>query len=400
MSLLGRAIGLRAFYQDGSKTGEVDRGMFVSQAGYSGKSVSIDSSLELVPVYSAVSLLAGSVGSLPLLVYRRLDVGRERATNHRMWKILHDQPNPHMAADELWELVMGHLCLWGNAFLGKVRDSFGTVVELYPIQPSRVRVGADANGNRFYVISNYVTGVDERYEAADILHIRAFGTDGLVGLSPIQQARQILSTTSAMEEFSGTFWANNAQPAGVLTHPQRLSQEAVTNLAAGWKANHRGFSRSGSIAILEEGMKFEPLGMPLEDAQFIEAAKFGDLRVAQLFRIPPYMLGASSGDSMTYSNTEMEGIDFVRWSLRRWLVRIEGSLIRDESLFLQGQRFYPEFLVDGLLRSSTQERYAAYSVALGGQSFMSVEEVRDRENLPPLTPGPAPDTNPIGGGNT
>jgi HK97 family phage portal protein len=369
--------------------------MFASQSGYSGKAVTVDSALELVPVYSAVSLLAGSVGSLPLFVYRRLNEGRERATTHRMWRLLHDSPNPNMASDEMWELVMGHLCLWGNAFVAKVRDSFGVVSELYPISPQRVRVGCDSEGRRFYLVANYVTGDDERFGPEDILHIRAFGTDSLVGLSPIQQARQILATTGAMEEFSGKFWANSAMPAGVLTHPQKLGVEALANLKASWKANIGGFANAGSTAILEEGMSFQPLGMPLEDAQFIESGRFSDLRVAQLFRIPPYMLGASSGDSMTYSNTEMEGIDFVRWSLRRWLVRIEGSLIRDESLFVQGQRFYPEFLVDGLLRSSTADRYAAYQVGLGAK-FLTVEEVRDRENLPPLKPGQVPDPTPTG----
>lgn len=378
MTWLGRALG----FEERALLTQPDgwlRDAIAGGATYTGQAVTVDSSVSMVPVYSAVRLLAGSIGSLPLVVYRRLPEGRERAQNHRTWRLLHDQPNPSMSADECWELVGGHLCLWGNAFLAKIRDSFGNVGELWPIRPSRVQVGVDDHG-RFFVLDGNPA---ERYTEEDILHIRAFGTDGVVGLSPVQQARQMLAGSMAMEEFTGRFWAGNAHPGGVLKHPNKLSPDAAQRLKAAWEAAHGGVSKAGQVAVLEEGMDWQSTGMPLEDAQFIETNKFNDLRVAQLFRVPPYMLGASSGDSLTYSNTEMQGIDFVRWSLRPWLVRIESSLLRDPSLFLQGQRFYPEFLIDGLLRSSTKDRYDAYGVGLD-KKFLTVDEVRDRENLPPL----------------
>jgi HK97 family phage portal protein len=349
---------------------------------FSGKTVTIEGSLALVPVYSAVSLLAGATGSLPLIVYRRLgEDGRERAHTHRTWPLLHDQPNPEMAADEVWELVMAHLLLWGNAFIAKIRDNFGVVTELWPLRPNRVQVGRDNQGNRYFVVDG-----NGRYDNRDILHIRGLGTDGLVGLSPVQQARQMLAGAMALEEFTGDFWANDAQPGVVLSHPNKLSPDAAKNLKASWDAAHKV---KGKTAVLEEGITVERLTMPLEDAQFIETQKFNDLRVAQLFRIPPFYLGAASGDSLTYSNAETQGIDFVRWSLRRWLIRIEGALLRDPSLFLQGQRFYPEFLVDSLLRADTAVRYGAYKTALDGQ-FLTVDEVRELENRAPIKPADQP----------
>jgi HK97 family phage portal protein len=391
VSLLGQLLGRqeRDITSTLNAPSEWLREAITTGATYTGQTVSPEGSLSLVPVYSAVSLLAGSVGSLPLVVYRRLEQGRERAEDYVMWRILHDQPNTEMAADELWEMITGHLALWGNAFLAKFRNNLGVVGELYPISPKRVQVGRDTNGKRYFIVD----GAD-RYDESDILHIRGFGTDPLVGLSPIQQARQMLGAVMSQEEFSGRFWANNAHPAGVLKHPNRLSQDSADRLKASWKASHGGPRNAGEVAVLEEGMTWEATGMPLEDAQFIQTAQWNDLRIAQLFRIPPYMIGAKSGDSMTYSNTEMQGIDFVRWSLRRWLIRIEKSLLRDESMFLQQTRFYPEFLVDGLLRADTKNRYESYAIALDpAKGWMTKDEVRDRENLNPL-PEPAMSPDP------
>lgn len=379
MSLLGRLLGQE------ERDLENPSGAFLDTLGgaatYAGKSVTIESSMQLVPVFSAVSLLAGSIGSLPVMVYRRLEEGRERATNHRAWKLLHDSPNPEMAADEVWEIVGTHLLLWGNAFLAKVRSNQGIVSELWPLRPNRVQVGKDKNGERYFTLD----GRPERYTQEDILHIRGLGTDGVVGLSPVQQARQALASSMSLEEFAARFWDNSASPGGVLRHPNRLSDPAAERLRETWTGRQAGVKNAGKTAILEEGMEWQSIGIPQNDAQFIETAGFNNLQVALLFRVPPSMLGAKTGDSLTYSSTEMQGIDFVRWSLRRWLVRIENALFHDPSIFVQGDRFYPEFLLDGLLRADTKTRYESYQIALDPNTgWMVPSEVRDLENLNPL----------------
>lgn len=382
MSLLGRILGREA--RDLQSPGQAFLDSIGGSPSYTGKTVTVDSSLSLVPVFSAVSLLAGSIGSLPLVVYRRLDQGRERARSHRTWSLLHDLPNPEMASDELWEMIGAHLLLWGNAFLAKIRDQKGVVSELWPIRPSRIQVGKDRNGERYFILD----GHPERLTQEDILHIRGLGTDGVVGLSPIQQARQMLGGAMSLEEYGGRFWANSANPGGILVHPNNLSREAQDRLRADWKGRHKGPRHSGEIAILEEGMDWKSVGMPQKDAQFIETAGFDNLQIALLFRVPPAMLGAKTGDSLTYSSTEMQGIDFVRFSLRRWLVRIESALLRDPSIFVQGDRFYPEFLIDGLQRADTKTRYESYQIALNPETgWMVKEEVRDLENLNPLPTG-------------
>lgn len=361
-----------------------------ASGGYGGRAVSVQSSLQLIPVYSAIQLLSGAVGSLPLMVYRRLDEGRERATDHWMWRLLHDQPNPEMAADEVWALVTAHYYAWGNAFLAKVKypGSVYPVDELWPIRPERVQVGVRDDGTRYFVLDGK-TG--EPLGTDDILHIRNFGTDGIVGLSPIQQARAALGTVADMQDFSGNFWASGAVSAVVATHPNKLSDQAKENVRSSIKRK-LGAAGGADPFVLEEGMTIDTLTMPLGDAQFIEQRRLSLLDVALLFRVPPKMLGASTGDSLTYSTSEWESLDFVRWSLRSTLVRIESSLRRDTNLFLQGRRFYPEFLIDALLRGTSSERAAFYEKALDpAKGWLTRDEVRDLENLPPETAVQAPD---------
>lgn len=348
---------------------------------YSGKSVTPDSSMQLIPVWSAVSLLSGAVASLPMIVYRSLAGDeRERAQSSRQWSILHDQPNPELAADEMWEIVMAHLLLWGNAFLAKVRSGDGRLAELWPIRPSRVQV-ARRNGEKVFVVDG-----DGPFTEVDILHIRGLGTDGLVGLSPIQQAKQQLGNQLAREEFTGRFWAEGTMLSGFLKHPNRLDEDAAKRLAKSWRARFAGVGNAGKTVVLEEGLNWEQAGMPLADAQFIEQEKLGDLRVAQLYRLPPYMLGAEIGSSLTYSTTESQGIDFVRWSLNRWLKRIEKSLLRDPALFPPSLKLEPEFLVDALLRADTKTRYEAYGIGIKHR-FITPNDARRKENLPPVDGG-------------
>lgn len=346
---------------------------------YSGKVVTPESSVGLVPVWSAVSLISGAVAQLPLIVYRRGENGsRERAEDTRQWELLHGAPNKEMASDELFELLTGHLLLWGNAFLAKMRGGDGRVAELWPIKPSRVQVGR-IDGEKVFTVDG-----KGPYSDYDILHMRGLGFDGVVGLSPIQQARQVLGNALALDEFQGRFWANGTMLSGFLRHPNTLSQEAAERLATSWRARFSGVSNAGKLVVLEEDMEWQAAGMPLQDAQFIDTAKLSDLRVAQLYLIPPQYLGAPTGDSMTYKNIESEGIDLVRRCVGRWLVRIENSLLRDDSVFPKSLNLFPEFLVDALMRADAKTRAETYQIATGNRAWMHPgSEVRPRENLSP-----------------
>lgn len=365
------------------------RDALAANSTYTGRSVTPEKGLELIPVYSAIELLSSTVGQLPLVVYQRLDDGgKNRAPQHRAWRMLHDLPNPEIAADELWSMVVMHLLTFGNHFAIKDRNSLNLVDRLWPIHPSRVKVDRDKRGEKIYLVDG-----TEKASDFDILHIKGPSWDGLVGWSPIQLARQGLSGMMAQEEFSNRFWDQGGIPPFILRHPNRLSDDAVKGVKESWRILHAGAGQSGEAAVLQEGMEAQTIALPHEDAQFIETQKWGDVRVAQLFGLPAYMLNAQTGDSMTYTSTEQQGRHFVQYSLQRWITRIEGSLVRDPSIFVQGSRYFGEFLVDALLRASTKERYEAYKTGIDA-GFLDRDEVRNLENLPPRKPGDPADTPP------
>lgn len=356
-------------------------------SSYAGKPVSEEGALGLIPVWACVRLLSGTIGSLPLVVYERSNDGRERrrASDTNEWRLLHDEPNSESAADQVWENVVGHLNLWGNAFLEKEKLRSGRAAALWPIQPAKVSVERDKATleKRFRVEGNVGTFGEDT-----ILHIPGFGYDGLRGLSPIGQARQELGTALAVQEYLARFVANNATPAGVIALPegQDLEDESARiALRSEWEALYGGLSNAGRVAVLENGASWQALGMPLKDLEFVALQRFGVSTVARLFQVPPEMVGGDRDSSMTYSTVEGWALNFVTYSLRRWFVRIEKALLRDRDLFPDRRR-YPEFLAEGLLRGDSKARAEFYRI-MAEIEALTINEIRQRENLEPLPDG-------------
>jgi len=347
---------------------------------YSGKSVTVEKALGLVPVFNAVSQIAGAIGSLPLMVYQREVDERRRAESHPTWSLLHEEPNPEMAADEVWEMVESHLDLWGNAFLFKVPrpGTEGLTEQLWPISPDRVQVTRDEKNRRIFYIEGRVFREDT------ILHIRGLSLDGLVGYSPIQLARNALANAMSQEEFQGRFLRSDGKPAVLLRHPNSLKPEAEERLKKSWDA-----AKAGGTVVLEEDINVERWTMPLEDAQFIEQMEFSDKRIAQMFLLQPRRLGAKSGDSLTYSTVESDSIDFITYTLQRRCRRIESAIRRDRSIF-PGPDYYPEFLLDALLRANLKDRFEAWKTGIDAGFLDADQDVRPKENLPKRQSQPAP----------
>lgn len=395
MSALGRVI---AGARDSLSTPSEDLiAAFGGQPTFSGKKVTVANSLTLIPVYRAINLRAGAVGSLPLEVYRRFrhpngSAGREVVSaTSRPWQLLHDKPNELMAAAECWKLVESHLSSWGNAFVWKERGGDGRIANLWPVDPRRVQVGRSETGRPAFLVSTYATtppgqdyfavGESVVVDDHDILHIRGLGYDGLIGYSPIQMARQTLGAMMSQQEYEGRFWANDATPGVTLIHPNALSPEAVERLRGLWDNRHRGAARARATAVLSEGVKVEPLTIPMADAQFVQIADLRRTDIALLFGLPPYMLAGSTGHSMTYSNSETQSLDFVKWSLRDSMTTIEQAVSWDQDLMPQS--WFAKFNADEILRGSMAERFAAYSTA----PHLLLDEVREMEDMAPLPDG-------------
>jgi HK97 family phage portal protein len=351
------------------------------QSTYSGKTVTGESALSLVPVMAASQLVASAVGGVPMKVYRD---DRTDAKGTRQWRILHDQPNDEMAADELWELVAHHLLVWGNAFLLKDRDEFGLVQMLWPIAPARMEVGRENQGDRALRYFK-VDGQPKRYYEQDILHIRGLGSDGLIGYSVVQMARQQLGNMLAQDEFSGRFWANGTFLGAALSHPGEMSEPAQKRLRK-QMTRKKGVAEANGIWVFEEDMKYQSVGMPLRDAQWLEQTQMSDTRVAQMFGlVPPHRWGMDAGN-LTYANTEVAGTEFVRWTGRKWWTRIEKSIGRDPSLFPPSSKLYAEFLTADLMRGDTKSRFETYEIGIRSK-VLTRNEARAAENLAPVEGG-------------
>lgn len=346
---------------------------------YSGKKVTVDRAMALVPVFSAVSQISGAIGTMPLPVYKRSeadDLYRKKATGSAAWRLLHDEPNPEMAPDQLWEIVASHIELWGNAFLYKRTLGDGTVYQLWPISPDRVMVDRDEKARKRFWIEGESFGSDV------IMHIMGLSLDGVVGYSPVQMCRNALANSIAQEEFQGHFLRGDGKPSVLLRHPNEMKPDAKERLKESFDN-----AKTGGSVVLEEGIEVERWTMPLEDAQFIEQMEFGDKRVAQIFNLPPGRLGAKSGDSLKYSTTETQNLEFVSYTLQRRVKRIEGVLNRERGIF-PDRNEYCEFLVDALLRADIKTRYASYALGVKGGWLDPDQDVRPRENLPRRTSAP------------
>lgn len=350
-----------------------------SQRTEAGEVVTVEKALGLPAVYAAIRTRADLIGTLPLMTYRRGgDGSRERADDDPRFALLHDRPNPEMTAAECWGLVSTHLNAWGQAFVGKDFGPRG-VTALWPIQPDRVRLER-RGGQRIFWVRD-AEGRESSYTGQQIIHIKLFSLDGFCGISPLALERQAVGMGIALQKHAARFFADSAIPSGAITVQEEIKKaESRDRLRAEWEKVHRGRRRT---AVLDSGAKYEPISIPMRDAQFVELAGLVVQDIARIFRLPPSTIGGSKGDSLTYSNQEMDGIQLLVYHLQPELAKIEQALNADVDLFPQGRRIFAEFLVDGLLRADIRSRYEAYATALAGRPFMHPSEVRERENLPP-----------------
>ena len=353
----------------------------------SGKPVNERTAMQTTAVYACVRILAEAVASLPLHVYEYQDDGGKKLVHdHPLYYLLHDEPNPEMTSFVFRETLMSHLLIWGNAYAQIIRDGAGRVLGLYPLLPDKMDVQRDDKGNIYYV---YSRNSDEnpmfkeygniKLKAEDVLHIPGLGFDGLIGYSPIAMAKNAVGMTLACEEYGASFFANGANPGGVLEHPGVLKDPS--KVRESWNSVYRGVNNAHKIAVLEEGMKYQQIGIPPEEAQFLETRKFQINEIARLYRIPPHMVGDL--DKSSFSNIEQQSLEFVKYTLDPWVIRWEQSLQR--SLLLPGEKgkYFIKLNVDGLLRGDYQSRMNGYAV--GRQNgWFSANDIREMENLNPI----------------
>ena len=349
----------------------------------SGKTVNEKTAMQTTAVYACVRILAETIASLPLHTYKYTENGKEKAIEHQIYNLLADEPNPEMTSFVFRETLMSHLLLWGNAYAQIIRDGRGKVIALYPLLPNKMSVNRASNGEIYYIYSRYsdenpnIEGYGEVYlQNHEVLHIPGLGFDGLVGYSPIAMAKNAVGMSIACEEYGASFFANGANPGGVLEHPGVVKDPA--RVRDSWNSVYQGTGNAHKVAVLEEGMKFQSIGIPPEQAQFLETRKFQLNEIARLFRIPPHMVGDLEKSS--FSNIEQQSLEFVKYTLDPWVIRWEQAMKKALLLPSEKKDYFIKFNVDGLLRGDYQSRMNGYSI--GRQNgWLSSNDIRELENL-------------------
>ena len=335
-------------------------------------------------VHACVRVLAEAIAGLPLHLYQyREDGGKERVHDHPLYTLLHDAPNDEMSSFVFRETLMTHILLWGNGYAQIVRDGRGRVLALYPLLPNKVEVQRAASGELLYAYRREYQesglnpeGGTVTLRKDEVLHIPGLGFDGLIGYSPIAMAKHSIGMALAVEEYGAAFFANGANPGGTLEHPGTIKD--VQRVKDSWNSAYQGSGKAHRVAILEEGMKFHAIGIPPEQAQFLETRKFQLSEIARIFRVPLHLVGDL--EHATFSNIEHQSLEFTKFTIGPWISRWEQALQQALILPSEKSKYFIKYNLDGLLRGDYESRMKGYAIGIQN-GFMSPNDVRTLENM-------------------
>jgi HK97 family phage portal protein len=347
-----------------------------------GIDVTEDLSLTYSTVWACVKVISEDLASLPLFVYKRGDNSKEKAPDHPLYWLLHDQPNPEMTAMQFREALQAHLLLFGNAYAQILLDLRGRPQSIWPLDPKRMTVTRP--GKEIVYEYRLPDGTKELFPRDEIFHIAGLGYNGLIGHSPIAYHREAIGVGLSAQQFQGSILKNGAFPSVALTHPspKAPSKAGRDEFRAELAQEYSGRSNTGKIMTLWEGMKAERLSMTMEDSQFIESRKYNRTEICAIYRVPPHKI--MDLERATFSNIEQQSISYVIDAIRPWAVRWEQAI--NQRLLRGSGMFFAEHSMEGLLRGDIASRYAAYAV--GRQwGWLTVNRILELENLNPVKGG-------------
>ncbi|MDH2334275.1 phage portal protein [Paenibacillus polymyxa] len=349
----------------------------------SGKRVSNGDSIINSNIYTVCSVLGGDIGKLPVQVFRKRGGKISKDTDHPVSYLLGTRSNPLMSAYTFKELSMVHLATWGNFYANIEWDEMGLPKALWPLNPAQTDVKIDWTSNEIWYITTLPNGVQRKLHMSDVLHLKLISTTGLKGMSPIAALREKLGSQNAMERFTSSFYENGTSIGGILKTEQKIDKPAKERTREEWNRLHTGLNNAHRIAVLDAGLDYKSIGMPLKDAEFIETQKFGISEVAKLYKIPPHKLGLL--DKATFSNIEHQSIEYVKNTLQphitNWEQEANFKLFTQNGARDKGR--YARFNVTSELRGDSQSRAAYYKemIQMGVYSINEVRELEERDNI-------------------
>ena len=374
-----------SYHDDAEQRGTWDEDIAHGGSGGNPSGVRIDpeSALQSTVVLACVRVLAASVASLPLQIYRRTKGGgKSVAKDLPLYRILHSRPNAWQTSYEWRETCMLHLLTYGNAYSEVV--GFGSNMQLIPLHPSRMKVARMENGRLRYV---YREPNDEStpYDQDETFHVRWLSDDGVNGMVPVELARDAIGLARACEIHGAAFFGNGASPGQVLVTDGVLDPETIASTRENWDARHKGVRRSGRTALLQGGIKPFPMAGTNQEAQFLEARRFQIEEICRIFGVPPHLVSDLTRSS--FSNIEQQSLDYLQNGLMPWLRRFESAITRS-LLDDPSEETFVEFDVRGVLRADAAARAAFYQT-MSSLGVFSVNDICDWENLNPVEGGDA-----------
>jgi len=344
----------------------------------SGVQVTELTAMQATAVFASVRLIAGTIASLPLPIYKRNGRAKERDTGHPVYKLLHDRPNPELSSFQWRQTGIAHQLLYGNWY-SEVEYAQGKVRALWPIPPWRVKIRRGSRGFKYYDVE-IPNGATQQIPATNMLHIPniSIDSDGS-GMSCIRAGAEAVGLALAAETYGARFFGEGTNVGAIIEHPGKISPDRREGFVDQMRAAYSGLKKSHRLMLLEEGMKLTKVGIPPNEAQFLETRKFQVAEIGRLFGITQlHKIGDL--ERATFSNVEHLGIEFVTDTIRPLLVNIEQEF---NYKFFDETDAFTEFVLDGLLRGDTETRYKAYATARQW-GWMSANDIRELENMNPL----------------
>ena len=348
----------------------------------SGIQVTEDKAFGVAVAYACVNLIAKTIATLPLHVFRWQGKLRELVTDNEFGALVGEQPNPLMTSVVWREVMMAHVLLWGNHYSIIEIDGRGGLM-LLPLQPWNVDALLTSDGRRKKYRVRLSDGNLKEFREDQVLHIPGLSFDGLVGISPIKKLRNTYGLSLATEAFGSKFFANDARPSVILETPAKMKEEAQKNLLNSLYEKFSGVDNAWKVLVLEEGAKMHMVQMPLEDAQFLDTQKLQDSRICGTFGAPPHLVGIIDKSTSWGTGIEQQDIGFAKHCIRPWCVKIEAEF--DRKLF-RGDGLICKFSLEGLQRGDFKSRMDGYQIGVQNGIYLR-NEVRELEDLPPLDDG-------------
>lgn len=347
----------------------------------SGETVTEETALTYSAVWNAISLISGTVSSLPLHLMQKIGRNRELSDQNSLYFLLHDRPNKFMTAMAFRETMTAHVLSWGNCYAEKQTDAMGDIIALWPIPPNRVlHIEMREDEQLWYEIK--LETENKWLPRSQILHVPGLGFDGFIGYSPIAMARKSIGLGMAMETFGSNYFGQGTHPGVIVSHPQTLDSQTRSNLKQSLTETYSGLGQSHRLMLLEDGMKIEKVGIPPNDSQFLESRQFQVPEIARWYNLPPHKLKDLTKSS--FNNIEQEQISFVIDSILPWLIRFEQNynmqLLNERQI--RREKLYFHHVVEGLLRGDAKSRALFYQI-MKRNGLMTQNEIREKENLNP-----------------